>query len=139
MRWIRKLLWNLMRPGFPVEVKGYWYCERWQNYQRHLARSVGSEYFNGWDKERLPDSPMDHPSVDGVMGFNPHRTGIIGNDRSGLVDCLIPAIRIGDRVGLYRIVREPYYEFGGPHSDWATWDDGKHLDLRLAKTVQRRR
>ena len=59
---------------------------------------------------------------------------VIGNDR-GLVDGLIPAMRVGDRVGLYEAMNPHYSQGMGRHSDWAPFDNGKYVDLHLRHVV----
>lgn len=104
---------------FPLVVKDYWYCGAWYLY-RGKCRDEGIE----------PQSP-----AEGVVTFDPFTTGIIWeNDKQGLIDGLIPAIRIGDTVGLYEWDGCKYGRGRGYCG--AAWDDGYKITLRFVRTVK---
>jgi len=67
------------------------------------------------------------------VAFNPWRTGLASRDKSGLVDGLIPAMRIGEAIGLYAVVGDKYQTTA--FYDGAMWDDGYHVDLRLVRVI----
>lgn len=94
------------KPVFPRTVKRHWYCGAW-----HL-----------------------HRGKEGRIVFNPFRTGFCGDDTSELIDGLIPAIRVGDRIGLYKQVGQKYRETS--FYDGAPWDDGYMVDLRYVRSVR---
>src|SRR4051812_12707463 len=95
----------LTKEGFPKAINGLWYCGAWY---------------------------MDK-SQKGLPCFNPWKTAIIGADHSDCIDGLIPAMRIGDKIGLYIRVGKTYW--GGGGSDLASWDDGMKIDLKFVKSV----
>ena len=99
------------RSQFPSKIIGHWYCGAW--------------YLHN-------DQPW---PVEGKVMFNPHICGFWNaKNSSGLVEGLIPALRRGDLVGLYRV--ESRYRIPGMGSDLACWDDGRKVDLKLVKVVK---
>lgn len=106
---------------FPKEVKDLWYCGMWQTY-RGKAHDEGREY-------RFHHTPW---PVEGEVLFNHGRCALYNNDDRGLVDGLIPAIRIGDRIGLYKVVG---YRKAGFWYDGLPWDDGAKIDLEFVRTI----
>ena len=126
--YIRRLFWS----PFPMSIKGHWYCGEWYMYLSGL-RDNGSHT----GKTLNPDPQrVESPARDRVA-FNPFRTGHAGSDVSGLIDGLIPAIRIGQEIGLYRQVGNAYCKgYNAPSRyDGASWDDGYHIDLRFVRSV----
>jgi hypothetical protein len=106
---------------FPKEFKDLWYCGMWQTY-REEAHNEGNEY-------RFQHTPW---PVEGEVLFNHGRCDLYNNDKRGLVEGLIPAIRFGDRIGLYRVVG---HRRGGMWYDGASWDDGANIDLEFVRTI----
>jgi hypothetical protein len=74
-------------------------------------------------------------AMEGKPLFNPHhcREWLGFGDNEGLVEGLIPAVRIGDRLGLYHVTA--IYRPKSPWHDPAPWDDGKEIDLRLVRVI----
>ena len=112
---------------FPAEVVGHWYCGSWYMYLSDLR-----------DKEKymglsLDPKEIESPAPDQVA-FNPYHTGHARSDTSGLIDGLIPAIRVGDKIGLYKQVGSRYQDTS--FYDGLPWDDGYKIDLRFVRSVQ---
>jgi len=107
--------------GMPKVVKDYWYCGEWYLY-REKEKKEGREY-------RSAHTPW---PVEGKVVFNHHRC-LFDKDREDvLVDGLIPAIKIGDKVGLYEKTggKSP-----GFWHDSLPWDDGVRIELTLRKVI----
>lgn len=109
--------------GFPLKHRGFWYTGSWSSY-RYDEQQAGREWRS------------DHVSwpVEGKIMFKykwcaPQIPN--GSDGRGLVDGLIPAMRLGDRVGLYEVTEQRRM----PGSDRGMWDDGIEVDLRFVKSV----
>lgn len=110
-------------PGFPMEKKGYWYCGKYYSFRHNECSHMTRVEFEG----------LDLPFNRKVM-FDPWIMGLAGggDDTSGLVEGLIPAIRAGEYVGLYEVVKNHPPERG---YEGAGWDDGRKVDLRFVKKV----
>ena len=109
------------RKAMPKTVKKWWYCGEWCTYRSEM--SVHEERRSAY---------VEYP-IEGKFMFNPHDT-VLGNQ--DLVEGLIPAYRHNGYIGLYKQVGHAYYGQGqGAHSDWASWDDGLNIDLRLVKVI----
>lgn len=93
---------------------GWMYCIQWCLHLDHL-RHAGSLTSD-------PECP-----IEGKFMFNPYKTVLDGNKD------MIPAIRIGNYIGYYKVIKRYYSPGQGAHSDWAHWDDGLYADLRLVK------
>lgn len=113
---------------FPRKVIGHWYCGCWY---LHLADQIENgeniREFNGEAADK-------HSPADGKVAFNHYRCGIHGTDKTGLICGLIPAIRFGQTVGLYRVTRGSYQIQA--FYDGAIWDDGGRVDLEFVKTCE---
>lgn len=123
--WLQSFV-MVRNPEFPRSVNEHWYCGKWYLYLADLH--VKGEHRG--TTLNPPDMPV---CATDVVAFNPWRTGHIDNDVSGLVDGLIPAIRIGDKVGLYRQVGRKYRTTS--FYDGAPWDDGYHVDLEFVRAI----
>lgn len=111
---------------FPKKIKGHWYCGSWYLYLSDLRDKGEYQGSNlNPDEIKLP--------AENEVAFNHFRTGLSRNDTSWLVDGLIPAIRINDRIGLYRQIGSRYRT--SSFYDGAPWDDGYHIDLKFVKSV----
>lgn len=101
--------------GFRMVKRGYWYSGGVTDRDRYLE--------------------------EGRFTFDPFTCGLSrkssGFDRSGLVDGLIPALRRGDSVGLYRVTDRGRYGKSAFY-DGLPWDDGWRVDLELVKIVSLR-
>lgn len=111
---------------FPRIVPEHWYCGSWYLYLSGLRED--GEY-NGTSLDP-PDMAV---YATDVVAFNPFRTGHAGGDISGLVNGLIPAIRIGHKVGLYQQVGRKYRTTS--FYDGAPWDDGYNVDLKFVRAI----
>jgi len=100
--------------GFPTLVKEHWYTGAW--------------YMKRTEEGLLPKEE--------VVAFNCWTTGVMGKDTTGLIEGLIPAFVIDGKVGLYEIVKAPYYTRQSGN-DRAGWDDGKYVDLKLRKVISK--
>lgn len=134
MRWFKKLFSkanNNEVPAdnteFPAEVLDYWYCGSWYMYLSELRDSGEYTGTTANPENDIVASPREGTKI----CFNPWRMGWLKSDKSGLVEGLVPAIRIGDEIGLYRVVRGPY---GGGGCN-ASWDDGKYVDLKFIRCI----
>ena len=113
--------------GFPLVHRGFWYCGEWYSHRADEQRA------------RRPWR-SDHAlwPIEGKVMLNFHWCYPqiqAGSDDRGLVDGLIPAMRLGDLVGLYEAGRARYLSGTGRHSDLAGWDDGKQVDLTFVRAV----
>jgi len=107
---LKRLMLKLRKPrSFPMVVKDLWYCGMWATYKG--------------DRKVWP--------IEGEVIFDVTKVGLTGKDDSGLVDGLIPAIREGDKVGLYRVAA--HQPPGNAFYDGAPWDNGYSVDLELVK------
>lgn len=113
-------------PKFPPEKKGHWYCGTWY---LHLADLRDQGLYHG---TTLDPRDVETPA-EGTICFNPCHTGHADSDTSGLIDGLIPAIRVGDEIGLYKQVGPKYRTEA--FFDGAPWDDGYHIDLRFVRAI----
>lgn len=109
--------------GFPLEYRGFWYTGSWVSH-RYDEQQADREWRS--DHVRWP--------VEGKFMFNytwcrsqVHQ----GRSDRGLVDGLVPAMRLGDKVGLYKVIN--WHRM--PGSDRAMWDDGIEIDLEFVKSV----
>ena len=115
---------------FPKEVKGYWYCGEWY---LHLSDLHDKGLY---DMKRMNSDPaiVETPARDKVC-FNHCRCGFTTfGDSSELIDGLIPAIRVDDKIGLYKQVGRQYCE--NNFYDGAPWDNGMKIDLEFVRTVE---
>ena len=112
---------------FPQFVQQHWYCGSWYMWLGELRDN--GEYEGG---NLDPDPAVLMPFATDKVAFNHFHMGVHGRDGSMLIDGLIPAIRIGDRVGLYkashRYRKENFF-------DGAMWDDGYHVDLSFVRSI----
>lgn len=113
---------------FPNRIDGYWYCGGWYMYLADL-RDAGK--YNGTSLDP-PDIPS--PAVDRVA-FNPFHTGHAHECTNGLVDGLVPCIRIGKRVGLYEQIGGKYRDTS--FCDGLSWDDGFKIDLKFVRSIKK--
>ncbi len=109
--------WELRNSPFPKEVKDFWYTGSYYSFVSDGIRGLGVE---------LPCKQF---------MFNPFRMEMVGYpQRSYRIDGLIPAMRIGNKVGLYSLAdRRSAYSSSMP--DLATWDDGLKGNFRLEKII----
>ena len=115
---------RLLGVGLPRMIKRWWYCGQWMTFREDLNSQ----------KQEARSDYVEYP-VEGKFMFNPFQT-ILQGQKKDLVDGLIPGFRLGNRIGLYEQIGGAYYSRGtGSHSDWAMWDDGKKIDLRLARVI----
>lgn len=116
------------KDGFPLVVKEHWYTGAWYSWLCDQDVLSYGDRMSG-------DKANSVSPATGTIAFNHYRCGIHNNDESNLVDGLIPALRIGNLIGLYKITRQPYSrtEF---MSDRLGWDDGKYIDLKFVNTIQ---
>lgn len=110
---------------FPRTIKQHWYCGEWYIYLDDL-RKEGK--YSGTSLD--PDAPR---WAIGKFAFNPFRTGHASRNTSGLIGGLIPAIQIGDEVGLYRQIGNKYRT--GFWYDGCSWDDGYQIDLEFVRSI----
>jgi len=110
---------------FPLKVKEYWYCGIWYMYLADL--SSGGKKITSLDPDDIESPVRDQ------IAFNPWHIGLMGKDSSGLIDGLIPAIRVDDKIGLYRQTCAPYQTKS--FYDVAMWDDGCHIDMKFVRTI----
>ena len=113
---------------FPRTVTGHAYCVSWYLYlsDQRKAGNFGAYKFGGDEAQAI--SP-----AEGKIAFNHYRCGIWRDDKRGLIDGLIPAIRIDGMIGLYKVTRQKYRN--NRFYDGATWDDGCMIDLQYVKAV----
>lgn len=116
------------KDGFPLSVKGFWYSYSWYSW---LCKCDILEYGDRMSGDKANSVS---PATDRIA-FNHFRCGIKNDNKTNLIDGLIPAIRIGDKIGLYKVVKGPYYRKHN-HSDRAGWDDGKEIDLKFVKSIK---
>ena len=102
---------------FPKIIKEHWYCGAWYMYLSDLPGYKGN----------LDPDDVESPATDKVA-FNHFHAGIYNEDKTGLIDGLIPAIRIGDKIGLYQVTR---IKGAGVWYDGLPWDNGQKIDLKL--------
>ena len=109
---------------FPSKIEGHWYTGAWYMWQCDL---------NKFDLPARCDDIV--PFATGQkIAFNPFEVGLIySNDRSGLIDDLIPVMMIDDMVGLYEPSKT--YPRKELRSDLAAWDDGRKVDLTFIKSI----
>lgn len=114
--------------GFPKHVKGHAYCVSWYLHISDL-RDRGE-----YRKPSLNPTELE-PFAEDRVAFNHFRMGVHqSSDTTGLIDGLIPAMRLGDRVGLYKVTKDRYRDTS--FYDGAMWDDGYMLDLKLVKVIR---
>jgi len=113
---------------FPKTVEGHAYCVSWYLYlsDQLKAGNFGAYKFGGDEAQAI--SP-----AEGKVAFNHYRCGIWGDDNRGLIDGLIPAIRVDGMIGLYKVTRQKYSN--SRFYDGALWDDGCMVDLQFVKAV----
>ncbi len=112
---------------FQKEVIEHWYCGAWYLYLGEL-RDNGLYHGTSMDPSEIVSPAMNR------VAFNPWHTGHASHDTSGLIDGLIPAIRTGERVGLYEQVGNRYRTTS--FYDGAGWDDGYNIDLRFIRSIE---
>lgn len=105
-----KLAFVNRNSSFPKSIKGLWYCGMW---------------FKDRNKFLFQE--------ENTVSFNPHTTGMLGRDTSGLINGLVPAVRIGNDIGLYRVTR--YSGAAHCHGNLPAWDNGEVVDLEFVKSM----
>ena len=116
------------KDGFPLIVKGHGYGIAW-SMLLHSQKEVEIKRGDTSESSKfLPLSP-----AEGKVAFAHHNVGLYGSDKSGLVDGLIPAIKIKGKVGLYELVKR--YKRSSFTSDPASYDDCMEVDLKFIKSV----
>ncbi len=118
-------------PGpFIPEVNKYWYCGEWYMYRS----AIHDRYLTGSDEEYRGDY-MQWP-VEGKILFDPFSVGLVGfaEDEFRLIDGLIPAMRVGDRIGLYRITY--HHPPRSRNYDGLSWDNGCKVDLVFERSIK---
>jgi hypothetical protein len=113
--------------GFPLKVIGHWYTGAWYG-QVCATNVIGAGESMSGDKANTV-SPAENE-----MAFNWRRCGISSSDTSNLIEGLVPAMKIGDTLGLYKVIK-PAYLRSSLLSDPAGWDDCREIDLQFVKTV----
>lgn len=116
------------KDGFPLTVKGHGYCIAW-SILLHSQKEV--EIKRGDTSESDKFSRLS-PAEDKVA-FAHHNVGFYSDDKSGLIDGLIPAIKIKGKVGLYELVDR--YKRSNFTSDPASYDDCMEVDLKFIKSI----
>lgn len=109
--------------GFPLAPEWFWYTGCWSSH-RYDELQAGRP----WRSSHAPWP------VEGKIMFNYswcHGPIDAGQNGRGLVDTLIPAMRLGDLVGLYEVT-DHRRMFG---SDRAMWDDGIEVQLGFVRTA----
>ncbi len=99
--------------GFLLRENDFWYTGEWMTH-RYDECQAGRP----WKSAEAPWP------IEGKIAFNPYKC--IGGDTSGLINGLIPAIRLGDNIGLYEAKNLRRNNSG---SDLAGWDDAMLVDL----------
>ncbi len=97
---------------FPKEKKKFWYCYEFNEYQYKLFKA-GEPY-----SRREIELPCETFLVD-------HLSGV---PQEGMV---IPCQKLDGWIAYYRVTKVDMYS--SPGSDFASWDDGKIIDLRLVR------
>jgi hypothetical protein len=115
----RKLAKQAKELGFPMTEKEYWYCGMLVLYKEELRKAGVTE---------LPEFPLD-----GRFMFDHFKCALFNQDDSALIDGLIPAIRNGKSIGLYKVAKE---RRPGGWYDGAPWDNGFTLDLELVRILE---
>ena len=116
---------------FPRVIKGHWYCGCWYLYLGDL-RDSGDYSGTTLDPEDV-SSPARIDVWPHRLAFNPFHTGHARDDVSALVDGLIPAVRVADKIGLYKQIGRKYRD--SAFYDGAMWDDGYKIDLRFIRCI----
>lgn len=106
--------------SIPKKIENWWAYGSWYMFRSDL-----------YPKKEYRSDYIEYPIEDKFM-FNPFNT--IGGSED-LIDGLIPAYRHKELIGLYSIGHGYYSSGTGSHSDWASWDNGKHYDLKLKKVI----
>ncbi len=128
---MKKLLEKLYRklkgisPKFPLKVIKYWYTGRWYLYRSDLN-----------DKGLEARSDYVEYPIEGMFMFNPYKCGLCGHDndsKNGLIEGLVPAYKEGNKIGLYKLVKQYSSNCG---SDRLDWDNGMYADFVLVKIIK---
>ncbi len=108
------LLALLARRYFPRVKKDFWYCGEIYHYS-HELQQAGKPW---------KTSEMNLPC--GKFIINPFRDsgGKIPN-----VGDIVPCIKLDGWIGFYKVTKK--YMYSSPGSDFAMWDDGYHINLKL--------
>lgn len=128
--WLIRRMFTRARHGpgaeFPRTVDEHWYCGAWYEYLAKLR-----------DQGAYTGTTMDPPEIaspaNGEFAFNPWHTGHANPDTTGLIDGLVPAMRLGNRVGLYKQIGPRYRTTS--FYDGLPWDDGYFVDLKFVRSI----
>lgn len=99
---------------FPSEKNRFWYCGEIYNYAYELQREG-----KPW-KTREMNLPCDRFII------NPY------SDAGGKipeVGDIVPCVKLEGWIGFYKVINKKSYS--SPGSDFASWDDGFEVDLKL--------
>lgn len=129
MNWLRSLFKKKThnKDGFQLVVKDHWYTGRWYMW---ICKHGDLEYGDSLSGDKANKvSPADDE-----LAFNWRRCGINSDDTSNLIDGLIPAMRVGAKIGLYKLTNKPKRRTSLT-SDLAGWDDGMYVNLKFVKSI----
>lgn len=130
MKWIWGIwTWLNPRAKFPALIKKHWYCGAWY---LHISDLGEQGLYSGSDLDPDPEE-VPWPVEGKKIIFNYHHCNLSWSWDEHLIDGLIPAVRVGNRVGLYRVKGRKYHEES--FYDGAPWDDGYKVDLELVQVV----
>lgn len=107
------ILERMARRHFPKKKERFWYCGAIYNYSYDLNRAG-----KPWKTKE-----MELPCEKFII--NPY------SDTGGKiprVGDILPCIKIDGWIGFYLVTRKGWYSHYG---DFAPWDDGKEVDLKL--------
>jgi hypothetical protein len=109
---------------FPRKIENHRYCYEWYSYVVELRQA---------DRFLTDVKSIPFPVESRVL-FDPWRCALGTKCESGLIDGLIPAIRLGNYIGLYRITSDVRITDNTYHP--RSWDDGHIVSLSFVKRVR---
>lgn len=100
------------RKLFPKQKSNFWYCGEFYGYQYQLYQA----------KKPWKSTEIELPCETFLV--NPFQNH--GKIKEGSI---LPCIKLNGWLGFYEVTKSWYYS--SPGSDFASWDDGKNINLEL--------